>query len=192
MAKFDKNEFTAKQRETAHEAYRNGDKGIMSFVSGVLNDYTKLSVRLHLGACLTFFKAMQTGDVRPLNAFFNGLRNNDRDALRLWVGKLSIVQFVDETMEEVDRKTMAFKKDAGFTVLPKSDDARVNAYTLDQLFDGPSFQDIEQKAEAAAIGLAEILAMLVKAKKNTEKKAEDNGEVLSVAEMADVPHRANA
>lgn len=177
MSKFNANEFTAKQRETATEAYRNGGKGITSFVTGVLTDYIKLSVRLHLAACVTFYHAMQSGDTRPLNAFFNGLRKNDSDALRIWVGKHSIVEVTTETDVE-ERKTMGFKKDNGFVVLPKSEDIRVGAWTLDGLFDLPSFQDVDQKAEAAALGLAEILAMLVKAKKTTEKKAEENGVTL--------------
>lgn len=178
MSKFDKAAFTAKQRETAHEAFRNGAKGISSFISGVLNDYTKLSVRLHFGACLGFYHAMQTGDVRPLNAFFKGLRKNDADALRLWVGKLSVIETDAGDSDTEERKTMGFKKDVGFTVLPKTEDIRLDAYTLDALFDGSSFQDTDQKAEAAALGLAEILAMLVKAKKTTEKKAEENGVTL--------------
>lgn len=177
MSKFDKGAFTAKQREAATEAYRNGSKGITSFVTSVLTDYTKLSVRLHFAACATFFHAMQSGDVRPLNAFFNGLRKNDADALRIWVGKHSIIDVTTDTDVE-ERKTMGFKKDNGFVVLPKSEDIRVDAWTLDGLFDLPSFQDVDQKAEAAALGLAEILAMLVKAKKTTEKKAEENGVTL--------------
>lgn len=154
----------------------NAAKGVSKMIADALSSYTKTSVRLHYAACFATYHAAQTGDTRPLNTFFNGLRQNDKDALRLWVGKLCTFTVVDEASgAESDRKFIAFKKDAAFSIVKGTEAVRTDFFVLADMLSGLSFLDINQDAEKKTLGLAEILAALARIEKQTAKKAEENG-----------------
>lgn len=156
--------------------HKDAAKGVSKMIADALSSYTKTSVRLHYAACFATYHAAMTGDARPLNSFFNGLRQNDRDALRLWVGKLCTFTVVDETTgAESERKFIAFKKDGGFSIVKGTQEVREVHFLLADMLKGLSFLDINQDAEKKTLGLAEILAALARIEKQTAKKAEENG-----------------
>jgi hypothetical protein len=135
-----------------------------------------IAVRLHYAACFATYHAAMTGDTRPLNTFFNGLRQNDKDALRLWVGKLCTFTVVEEaTGVESEKKFISFKKDAAFSIVKGTEAVRSEHFVLADMLAGASFLDINQDAEKKTLGLAEILAALARIEKQTSKKAEENG-----------------
>lgn len=152
------------------------EKGVNKMIADALSSYTKTAVRLHYAACFGLFHAARTGDVRPLNTFFNGLRQNDKDALRLWVGKACTFTVIDtDTGAETERKFIAFKKDGAFNIVKGTEEVRKDWFKLDDMLAGASFLDINQDAEKKTLGLAEILAALARIEKQTAKKAEENG-----------------
>lgn len=154
----------------------NPGKGVDKMVADALSAYAKTAVRLHYAACFATYHAAETGDIRPLNTFFNGLRQNDKDAMRLWVGKAVTFEVVDETTGETsERKFVSFKKDAGFAIVKGTEAVRVGFLNIETMLNGLSFLDINQDAEKKTLGLAEILAALARIEKQTAKKAEENG-----------------
>lgn len=154
----------------------NPGKGVARMVKDAITAYTKVAVRLHFTACFATYHAATTGDPRPLNTFFNGLRQNDKDALRLWVGKAVTFEIVDEeTGETSERKFISFKKDGGFDIIKGTEEVRKAHLDIETMLNGLSFLDINQAAETKTLGLAEILAALARLEKQTTKKAEENG-----------------
>ena len=161
-------------------AYNNNpSKTVGQMVRDALTMYAKVAVRLHYTACFTLFHAAETGDIRPLNDFFKGLRQNDADALRIWIGKLCTFEVLDEaTQETSDQQFIAFSKTDAFKVRKGTEAVRVGFFDISKLLAGKSFMDVDQSAEAKTIGLAEILAALARIEKQMTKKAEENDVVL--------------
>lgn len=147
-----------------------------AFVADMLkttNDlYRKVATRLHHTACVVLYHAAETGDNRPLNTFFNGLRQNDRDALRVWVGKAASYEVEGEAEP---KSFITFKKDSAFSVVKGTEEIRVGRFNLEVMLHGTSFQDINQEKEAKPLGLVEILNMLARIEKQVTKKADENG-----------------
>lgn len=158
----------------AHAAIADGGKGVNSLVGKALASYAKMGVVLHQTACAALFHASETGDTRPLSAFATGLRKNDSDALKLWVNKLVMFEIDNEDGSTIEQRFIGFAKDKGFTVKKGTEEVRKGFFDLDKLLAQPSFQDIDQKAEAKPLGLAEILAMIAKFEKQVDKKASEN------------------
>lgn len=171
MSKLD----VAKMNADAVAAYRaDPAKNVTKMVGEVITAYTKVAVRLHYAACIATYHAAQSGDVRPLNTFFNGLRQNDKDALRLWVGKLCSYVVEHDDKDDETLKFVTFKKDDGFKIAKNSEAVRVDFFTLEAMLSGQSFMDMDQQAEAKPFGLAELLAMLARVEKQMTKKAAEN------------------
>lgn len=154
----------------------NPAKSVAKMVADALSAYAKTAIRLHYTACFVLFHAAETGDVRPMNTFFKGLRQNDADAFRIWVGKHVTFTVVDEkTQEESEARFIGFTKaEGGFKVRKGSDAVRVGFFNVTDLLNGKSFMDIDQDAERKPVGLAEILASLARIEKQMTKKAEEN------------------
>lgn len=189
MSKFD----IVKMNADAVASYRaDPNKNVTKIIGDTLTAYAKVAVRLHYTACIALFHAAETGDIRPLNAFFDGLRQNDRDALRIWAGKLCTYQVEQEPAEgepKAEPKDMCFlqfNKDAGFKLAKGSEPVRVGFFDLDELIAGKSFMDIDQAKEKADFDLAALLAMLAKVEKNMAKKAKDNNVEVPVELLAAV------
>jgi hypothetical protein len=189
MAKID----IVKMNADAVASYRaDPNKNVNKIVGDTLTAYAKVAVRLHYTACIVLFHAAETGDIRAMNAFFGGLRQNDRDAFRIWAGKLCSYQVEQEAVEgepqaePKDMNFLLFSKDTGFRLAKKSDAVRVGFFDLDELIAGKSFMDVDQAKEKADFDLAALLAMLAKVEKNMSKKAKDNNVEVPVELLAAV------
>lgn len=173
----------------AQQYKTGGGKTAMSIIAKALDAYAKTAVKVHIAACVGLFHAAETGDTRPLTAFFDGIRQNDRDALRLWVGKryAKITVREDEDDETGTEKSwITFNKDKGFVIVKGTENIRKGYFSLERMLADVSFQDMDQTSEAKTIGLAEILAMLAKVQKSAEKKADENGVALPKALQAEL------
>ena len=155
----------------AIDAVRNNDVG--GLVNKTVSSYKTMAHVLHQAACAALFHAAQTGDSRPLSARHAGMRQNDADALRIWVGKRTVVTIM-KGEEEIQIPYMSFKKDAGFAIKKATENYRVGHHELEALLAGPSFQDVNQKAESV-YDLKKLLAMLSRVEKQADKKAEEHG-----------------
>lgn len=182
-----------KMNADAVASYRaDPNKNIKSIVEQTITAYVKVAVRLHYTACITLFHAAETGDIRAMNAFFGGLRQNDRDALRIWAGKLCTYQVEQEAVEgepKAEPKDMCFlqfNKDTGFKLAKGSEPVRVGFFDLDELIGGKSFMDVDQAKEKADFDLAALLAYLAKVEKTIAKKAKDNNVEIPVELLAAV------
>lgn len=153
----------------------NAGKTINALVKATLESYKSTAVKLHATACYTLFHAMETGDSRPLTSFFNGIRQNDRDALRVWVGKMTAITLAQEDGSEVIKPMLTFKKDSGFGVVKGTENLRKGYIDIDKLLASPSFQDINQDKEKPEMTLAKLLAYLAGVKKKADKEVEENG-----------------
>lgn len=171
MAKID----IAKMNSDAIAAYvADPNKNVGKVVADVLTLYTKTAVRLHHAACISMFHAATTGDIRPLNTFFNGLRQNDRDALRIWVGLKCTFEYENDKGEVENKKFIGFKKGAGFNIVKGTEEVRVGHFDLGTLISGNSFMDVDQAKESKVLSLADLLAMVSKLEKQVIKKADEN------------------
>lgn len=177
--------------DLAYIAISKGGEGVNDLVKRSIASYKVMGSILHQAACASLFHAAETGDSRPLTMFWEGLRQNDQDALRLWVGKLTKVTVLHAASEAVEAsettpaieaqpereevvKFMGFKKDKGFSIEKKTENYRKGYHTLEALLAGPSFQDVDQAKETKAFGLVELLAMLARVEGQVTKKAEEN------------------
>lgn len=152
----------------------NPAKSVNKMVRDSLTLYAKVAVRLHYTACFALFHLAETGDNRPINAFFSGLRQNDQDALRIWVSKLCTFNVEQEDGTSKEDTFMRRTKEEGFKVRAKMDAVSKGFFDITGLLNGPSFMDVNQDAEKKAIGLAEILAALARIEKQMIKKADEN------------------
>lgn len=150
----------------------NGEALVGEMLKATNDLYRKVATRLHHTACVALYHAAETGDIRPLNTFFNGLRQNDRDALRLWVGKAASYEVEGEAEP---KRFISFKKDAAFSIVKGTEDNRVGHLNLEVMLHGTSFQDINQEKEAKPLGLVEILNLMARFEKQVTKKADENG-----------------
>lgn len=153
---------------------RSGASGVNHLVGLAVKGYKMNAVMMHHAACAVAFHAADHGDPRPMNALFKEMRENDKNAFRFWVGKLSTYTLVMEDKTEVIDNWLSYTKKDGFAVKPRTENYRKGTLDLDGIIAGTSFMDINQKAEAKALGMAELLALLAKVQKTTEKKAGDN------------------
>lgn len=149
------------------------ENNVAGLVNKTVVSYHTMSGVLHQAACAALFHAAQTGDSRPLSALHAGLRKNDADALRIWVGKRTVVEVMQDD-KELSIPYVTFKKDAGFAIKKGTENYRVGHHDLEALLAGPSFQDVNQKAEAV-YDLKKLIAFLARVEKQADKKAEDNG-----------------
>lgn len=155
----------------AVDAVRNNDVG--GLVNKTVASYKTMAGVLHQAACAALFHAAQTGDSRPLSALHAGMRKNDADALRIWVGKRTVVDVMQDD-KELQVPYMTFNKDKGFAIKKATENYRVGHHDLEALLAGPSFQDVNQKAESV-YDLKKLLAFLARVEKQADKKAETHG-----------------
>ena len=182
----------------------NNGKSLKRYVNGTLEKYNNAFVALHNAACMTVWHAAQFGECSHLNAFYNGLKVNDRTALRVWIGKHFPVPVEGEEKPYIwlnystspDANGIATNKDGakikGFYVATKSEKHRKDVYSLDELLAGPKFFDKNVK-DKDAIDLPALLSMLAKAMERGEKQSDENGIALPddlVNAMATVKEKA--
>lgn len=153
---------------------RSGYAGVSHLVGLAVKGYKMNAVMMHHAACAVAFHAAQHGDPRPMNDLFKEMRENDKNGFRFWVGKLCTYSFKQEDGSEVSGQWLAYTKKDGFVVKKGTENHRKGTLDLDGIIAGASFMDINQKQEAKALGVAELLALLAKVQKNAEKKAGDN------------------
>ena len=157
----------------AVDAIKNND--VAGLINKTVASYKTMSHVLHQAACAALFHAAQPGDSRPLSSLHNGMRQNDADALRIWVGKLAIVTVQEEGKEEtIQVPYLTFKKADGFKIRKNTENYRVGHLDIEALLAGPSFQDVNQKSEAV-YDLKKLLATLARVEKQADKKSEENG-----------------
>lgn len=146
---------------------------VSDLVNKTVSSYKTMANVLHQAACAALFHAAQTGDSRPLSALHAGMRKNDADALRIWVGKRTVVDVMQDD-KELQVPYMSYTKDKGFAIKKATENYRVGHHDLEALLAGPSFQDVNQKAESV-YDLKKLLAFLARVEKQAGKKAEEHG-----------------
>lgn len=153
-------------------------KSLNKLVGSTIASYMKLSVKLHETACAVFLHAAEHGECSALNRFYDGLRVNDKTALRVWFGEHA--SFVDLANNEV-RHWIKWKEKGGFFVVKGTADHRVGKFTIGEQVEGvddcllwkPFFEkDVKDKAN---ITLEELIKMLAKAADSVTKKADSEG-----------------
>jgi hypothetical protein len=145
------------------------------YIKDTFTLYAKVGDRLHTAAAYALHQAATFGQTGPMNDLFKGLRENDRTALRMWIGAhATYVQVSDDP--EKDDKIVAFvryMKDDGFKMLKGADRHIVKAdFTLENTLNLPSFLDEKIQKEGKAISLEDLLKLAAGFKKNFEKRAE--------------------
>lgn len=153
---------------------KSGYAGVSHLVGLAVKGYKMNAVMMHHAACAVAFHAAQHGDPRPMNDLFKEMRENDKNAFRFWIGKLATYSVTMEDKSEIQGQWLAYTKKDGFVVKKGTENYRKGSLDLDGIIAGTSFMDINQKQEAKELGVAELLALLAKVQKNTEKKAESN------------------
>lgn len=154
-----------------HEIANNG-KALNGYVMATIKAYGNLAIRLHTTAAMTVFHALQHREASSLNTFAKGLRVNDLTALKVWIGKHTLVPGESERNPNAAPATMiGYSKDKGFFVRKgiKSEDA----FTLDDLIALDPFYNKNVK-DKDALTLEALLVMLAKAGKRVESQATDN------------------
>lgn len=150
----------------------NNGKALTGYVMATIKAYGNLAIRLHTTAAMTVFHALQYREASALNSFTKGLRVNDLTALKVWIGKHTLVPGESERNPNAAPATMiGYSKDKGFFVRKglKSEDA----FTLDDLIALAPFYDKNVK-DKDALTLEALLSMLAKAGKRVSTQAEDN------------------
>lgn len=158
----------------AQDHLARGGAGVNELIDKAIVSYKVMAGVLHQAACAALYHATETGDSRPLTKFFNGLRQNDRDGLRVWLGKIATITHSQEDGSEVETKYLTYKKDAGFVIKKGTQDLRAGYLDIEKLLASPSFQDVNQDKEKPDVDLVAIMAMLAKIEAKTKKKATDN------------------
>lgn len=166
-------------------------KAISSFIGSTLKDYAKLSDRLHAAAIMGFVHAADHGDASHLNAFFDGLRENDQNMFKAWLLKFSsytdVVAGGEVTKQWVGYRSKEGKKGepVGLFVRPKTEAVRKGQFNPQDMYEGEAFFDTADK-NAKPITLAAILAMIAKLDdqigKREEKATEQAGESITIPE----------
>lgn len=153
-------------------AIANDKDALKGYVAETIVAYGNLAIRLHATAAMTVFHALQHREASYLNTFAKGLRVNDLTALKVWIGKHTLVPGEHERNPGANPATMiGYSKDKGFFVRKgiKSEDA----YTLDGLLALDPFYNKNVK-DKDALTLEALLSMLAKAGKRVETQATDN------------------
>ena len=150
----------------------NNGKALNAYTTATIKAYGNLAVRLHTTACMVVFHALQYREASALNTFIKGLRVNDATALRVWIGKHTLVPGETDRNPNADPRTLiGHSKDKGFYVRKgmKSEDA----WTLEDLLALDPFYN-KNVQDKDAMTLDKLLAMLSKAAKNVGDKADEN------------------
>lgn len=156
----------------------NDSKALNTLVKGTIASYTKVATALHNTACAVFFHVAQGNDPKPLNDFYNGLRVNDRTALRVWFGKHS--SYLDLENGEM-KNWIRWTEKEGFTLVKGKEIHRKDMFTVGETVEGrqdllklsPFYEkDIKTKD---AITLEALYAMLGKAAERMTKQADEEG-----------------
>lgn len=153
-------------------------KSLVSFVKGTLSAYNKVAKSLHETACASLFHVAQGNDPLPLNQFYNGLRVNDRTALRVWLGTHSTyVDLSDGTV----KPWLRYTEKGGFALVKGCESHRKDMFTLGEHVEGKTdliglkpFYEKNVK-DKDAITLEALIAMLAKAAERVTKQANDEG-----------------
>lgn len=156
----------------------NDAKATSSFVTTTINAYKKVAMSLHNAACITFWHVAQGNDPKPLNDFYNGLRVNDRTALRVWFGEHSA--FVD-LASNTTRNWIKWSEKKGFELVKGCEDYRKDMFTVGEQVEGKTdlltlkpFYEKNVK-DKDALTLEALMNMLLKAAEGVTKKAGDEG-----------------
>jgi hypothetical protein len=157
----------------------NNGKALNGYVQATIKAYGNLAIRLHTTAAMVVFHALQHREASALNTFGKGLRVNDLTALKVWIGKHTLVPGETERNPGVNPATLiGYSKDKGFFVRKglKSEDA----FTLDGLLALAPFYD-KNVQDKDALTLEKLLAILASAAKSIDTKATNNDIMLPPA-----------
>ncbi len=141
--------------------------------------YDSVGQRLHVLAAYSLHHAATHSDPRKLTDFFNILRINDQDALRIWIGEYAKCvdpsDIDEETGEPRVKPFLRYSTATGFTFI-KGSKPVVADFTLENMLGTTPFMSLQTKNSGARqLGWEEILAYLLKVKPQVEKKAEKAG-----------------
>lgn len=153
-------------------------KKLVSFVGTTITGYNKTAIALHQTACMTFFHTAQYGECHALNLFYQGLRVNDRTALRVWIGQHAT--FIDIANGSV-RPWIKYNEKEGFSVIKGCEAHRKDMFTINEQVEGRTmliglkpFYEKNVK-DKDALTLEALVSMLAKAAKSVTAKATAEG-----------------
>lgn len=167
---------------------------VRRYIADTLSSYRKVGTRLHISACLALYHAAEYGDTSLLNLFHgdpeskdDGLKVNDRTALRVWCGKKSTVETKDADGNDVKIEWLGFRSKQkgehkpGFYVKKGTEEYRKGLYDLNDMIEGYDHFMDKDVATKEEMTLEKILAYLAKVKDQVEKKAEkDDGSKIDI------------
>lgn len=153
-------------------------KTLVAFVSSTIAKYNVVAIALHQTACMVLHHVAEGHDPLPLNLFYNGLRVNDKTALRVWLGEHA--SYVDAANDTV-RPWLSYTEAKGFAVIKGKEAHRKDKYTIDTQEEGKTmllatkpFYEKNVKLPSA-ITLEALVAMLAQAAEKVEKQSEKEG-----------------
>lgn len=152
----------------------NNGAHIAKLVAGTIASYTKVAKALHETACATFFHVAQGNDPKPLNDFYNGLRVNDKTALRVWFGEHASYTDIENGQT---RMWLRFTEKDGFSLVKGCEAYRKDLFALgdatDMQTDLLALKPFYEKnvKTPSAITLEDLIRILGKAAESVTEKA---------------------
>jgi hypothetical protein len=156
----------------------NDSIALGKLVTTTITAYTKVAKSLHETACALLYHVAQGNDPSVLNRFYEGLRVNDRTALRVWFGQHT--SFVDLNSNST-RNWIKWSEKKGFELVKGCEAYRKDMFLVTDhaegkttLIDLKPFYEKDVK-DKDALTLETLVKMLQKAAEQVEKKSKNEG-----------------